>query len=193
MPTKISYTKNSGFVLLLTLVVVSVILAVGLSMLQITLKQLTISNLARESEIALHAASTGLECMQYHRSQPHTRLVLLNDDDYPAVTTAPPLVCADTTAIWSTTNHGTNGNKIIWNYQYRYNVGSDKCVETSIYLVDTRPATNALTDYVVDEGLSTISCDEKSVCTTIFSRGFNRSCSGIDSKFTVQRELTLEY
>ena len=196
MPTKhhkhLQHTQN-GFVLLLTLVVVSIILAIGLSMLNITMKQLTLSNLARESEIALHAASSGIECMQFHRVDPRTRQILLNEDSDPD-TTEPLLSCAGTTPINSSTNHDLNltTNGLLYNYLYDYDVDGDKCVETSMYLIDLRNETSDVTR-TVNEGLDEISCDGGSVCTTIFSRGFNRACADIDGPFTVQRELTIEF
>ncbi len=52
---------SAGFALLLTMIVVAVTLAVGLSLLNITLKQFTLSSTSRDSEIAFHAADSGLE------------------------------------------------------------------------------------------------------------------------------------
>lgn len=186
--------QTDGFVLLLTLVIVSIVLAIGLSLLHITLKQLTLSNLARESEIALHAANTGIECIQYHRSIPYTRQLLLNEDNQPDDTSAPLLECADNNPILSATNHDFDlaNDELIYNYQYTHNVDSDKCVETSLYLLDASEGSNDVTHQAL-EGLDTIECEAGSICTVIFSRGFNRSCEDTDGLFTVQRELTIQY
>ncbi|MEZ4200298.1 MAG: hypothetical protein R3B69_01690 [Candidatus Paceibacterota bacterium] len=194
MKTKQFHTTENGFVLLLTLVVVSIILAIGLSMLHITLKQLTLSNLARESEIALHAAVTGLECMQYHRNTPVTRQKLLNEDSDPD-TAAPELYCADVLpAAAPNTDHDLDigSGELFYNYQYTYNVDTDKCVEVSLHLLDLRTADDDATR-TIEEGLTELSCDAGSMCTTIFSRGFNRGCDNIEDLFTVQRELTIQY
>lgn len=196
MKTRLSYnqTPESGFVLLLTLVIVSIILAIGLSMLHITLKQLTLSNLARESEIALHAASTGIECMQFHRSQPVTRQLLLNEDSDTGDTSAPVLVCADEVALTSGTSHDIDigSGELLYGYQYRYTVDTDKCVDTSIYLMDLDDATSNV-NWTLSENLDTISCDAGNLCTTIFSRGYNHSCDNLDNIFTVERELTIQF
>lgn len=194
MPIKPKQKNSEGFVLLLTLVVVSIVLAIGLSMLQITMKQLTLSNIARESEIAFHAASTGIECMQYYRGLPSTREVLLNEDEDTSDASPPILPCGDLVALTSEANHDIDvGNdEYIYNYQYRYQLPSGQCLETSMYLVDGRDASSDITT-TVSEGLEEISCETGSVCTTIFSRGYNRGCGDIGSIFTVQRELTIEY
>lgn len=194
MPIKPKQQNSEGFVLLLTLVVISVVLAVGLSMLQITMKQLTLSNIARESEIALHAASTGIECMQYYRGLPATREVLLNDDEDQSDASPPVLACGDVVALTSEANHDIdlNNDEYVYNYQYRYQLPSGLCLETSMYLVDGRAANSDITT-TVSEGLEEITCETGSVCTTIFSRGYNRGCSDLGSIYTVQRELTIEY
>ena len=132
--------------------------------------------------------------MQYHRADPRTREILLNDDE-DSSTDAPNLVCANTTSYSPPgTNHDeditTNG--LLYNYTYDYEIDGDKCVQTSMYLIDLEDETEDVTR-TVDEGLEDISCDGGSVCTTIFSRGYNRPCAGIDSIFTVQRELTIQY
>ena len=54
--------KNKGFTLLLSLLVVSVILSVGLGVSNIMIKELKLSGLGRESQVAFYAADTGVEC-----------------------------------------------------------------------------------------------------------------------------------
>lgn len=54
-----------GFTLLIAILVVGVVLAVGLSILTITLKEYLLSGMERESVIALNAADAGMECALY--------------------------------------------------------------------------------------------------------------------------------
>ena len=53
------YKENSqsGFALLMTLVVVSVIISIGVSVLDLSVKQVRLSTNAKESEAAFHAAN----------------------------------------------------------------------------------------------------------------------------------------
>ncbi|MDQ5912570.1 MAG: hypothetical protein QG568_785 [Patescibacteria group bacterium] len=60
--------KAKGFTLFLALIVSSLVLAIGVSMGTIILKQLIFSNSGRESQLAFYAADSGAECAVYwHR------------------------------------------------------------------------------------------------------------------------------
>lgn len=63
--TKNYKNKQGGFTLLFAVLVSTLILAVGASMITIALKQLTLSSAGRESQFAFYAANTGLECALY--------------------------------------------------------------------------------------------------------------------------------
>lgn len=184
---------DRGFALLITLVVISVVLSIGLSLLQITVKQISLSSIARESEVALYAANAAVECMQYHRAQPSTRADLLNEGSgaWP-----PVLQCADTNPLdheETTIVNGTSG-VFLYKYWYQYDLSSNNsCFEGSIYMADMRGADEDIEQDITGEGLAAISCNAGEVCTTIFARGYNRPCSQLESLFTVQRELTIEY
>ncbi len=57
--------KKTGFTLLLSMMLASVALIVGLGVFFIILKEIQISGLGRESQIAFHAADSGIECALY--------------------------------------------------------------------------------------------------------------------------------
>ncbi len=54
--------KKGGFVLLLTMLIVSVILSISLSILSVTIKEVQLANFLRQSEKAFIAANRALEC-----------------------------------------------------------------------------------------------------------------------------------
>ena len=58
-------THKRGFALFVAVVTASIVLAMGLSILQITLKDFTLSSVVRESELAFAAADAGMECALY--------------------------------------------------------------------------------------------------------------------------------
>ncbi len=58
-------SKKQGFALLMALIVVSVVISIGLSVLDLTLKQVRLSTNSKDSEIVFHAANAGLECARY--------------------------------------------------------------------------------------------------------------------------------
>lgn len=191
---------NQGFALLITLVVVSIILAIGLSLLFVTTKQYLLAVTATQSELAFQAAQVGLECMRWHRAQPATLNKLLRDD---LVSWPPSLNCAGVTP---NTPPGIDADTIytndtlrqyLYKYEYFYTVGGNQCINTSIYVSNLRSSTTTGFTRPIpsseDEGLSEITCAAGSVCTTIFSRGYNRPCNQLNSIFTIQREITIDY
>lgn len=189
------YNKKGedGFALLITLVVVSVVLAIGLSLLFVTTKQYVLAVTASESEKAFQAANVGLECMRWHRAQPTTLAILLREGgNWP-----PSLNCAGKTpnsppGVQASTLYSQN-NQFFYNYKYAYTTSLGQCIETSMYIADVRTATADFTRNISGEGLSSINCTAGTFCTTIFSRGYNRPCDQLDSILTIQREITIEY
>lgn len=57
--------KNTGFAILYAVLVSSILLAIGLAIFNITIKELLFSSLGRESQFAFYAADTGAECALY--------------------------------------------------------------------------------------------------------------------------------
>lgn len=191
-------TKDSGgFALLITLVVVSVVLAIGLSLLFVTTRQYILSVTASESEKAFQAAQIGLECLRYHRAQPATADKFLRDNP----TATLPLTCAGVTShlVDSTGDPIIDeDNHWLYRYFYSFNLEDDKCTEPSIYVADLRQYSGSEEEVLLDisnynEGLDTIRCTPGTVCTAIFSRGYNRPCGQFNSIYSVQREVTVEF
>lgn len=186
-----SRTEN-GFALLITLVVVSIVLAIGLSLLFVTTKQYLLAITANESEKAFQASQIGIECLRYHRNAPATLAKFLAGDSNT------PLNCAG--VVSNVINSGgqpvlvlSGGNYWLYNYRYSYTI-DNQCAEPSIYIADFRQYSGAdLELSITGEGLETIECAAGTICTAIFSRGYNRPCGQLDSIYTIQREITIEY
>lgn len=62
MPQK---SREKGFVLLLTMIIISVIMSISLSIFTITIKEIVLSTFLRESEKAFTAADRALECVLF--------------------------------------------------------------------------------------------------------------------------------
>jgi hypothetical protein len=54
--------NNKAFVLLFTLLISSILLATGLGISRLVVRQITLASLGRESQVALFAADSGIEC-----------------------------------------------------------------------------------------------------------------------------------
>ena len=59
------YPKDKGFTLLFAVLVSSLILAIGLSVANLTIREIQLSGTGRESQFAFYAADTGSECALY--------------------------------------------------------------------------------------------------------------------------------
>jgi len=84
--------NNQGFAMLFTVLIISIILAIGLGISDITYKQTILSNLAQNSQYAFYQADSGVECGMYYD---------LTLGDFPRGTTAdqaiPTLTCGNNT------------------------------------------------------------------------------------------------
>lgn len=58
-------THNRGFTLIIAVLISSIVLSIGLSMFNISIKQSILSSTARESQAAFFAADSGIECASY--------------------------------------------------------------------------------------------------------------------------------
>src|ERR1700733_8237439 len=59
------YPQDKGFTLLFAVLVSSLILAIGLSVANLTIKEIQLSGTGRASQFAFYAADTGSECALY--------------------------------------------------------------------------------------------------------------------------------
>lgn len=186
-----SHTPHKGFALLLTLIISSVVLAIGLSILEISVNQINLSSTARESEIAFQAAHAGVDCVWYWRKERPT--------SYTAETGTPAGfscfgVPADADAPINL-SESTDGHARRFSYEFEW--GSPlRCTQVDMYVlnadgVDDVPITFTSTA-VGTNGVKT--CAAGTVCTVLVSSGYNRACSNLTTSiFTVQRELTVEF
>ncbi len=62
----IQQKKQKGFTLLVAVITVSIILAIGMSLLSVTLKGFLFSATSRESEIAFYASDAATECAMHY-------------------------------------------------------------------------------------------------------------------------------
>lgn len=182
---KTQTTQNeSGFALIMALVISSVVLSIGLSMLSITIKQIDLSSSARESEVAFQVASAALDCALMTR---------INEEA--AVVASPPLPditfdCGDITQ--SVSPSGNNIRKYILAEDWTSPSGQQRYMKIEMIVVN---AMNEDRSYNPPGRNFSRTCADGNYCTYIFAQGYNRSESEVTSgaSFTVQRELTAEF
>ena len=200
--------QETGFALLMTLIVVGVVLSVGLSMLDLALKQVRLSSNAKDSEIAFHATNAGLECAQYWRLiekenmeiganispqcfgvNPYSGSYKLNE---PEPTVQP---------ITGVTDVDLDADLYTYSFQWG-GTGAERCTKINtlvasssvsnpgnliIEMADMRsmfPGYPATTDF---------ECDPGSQCTVISVKGYNKPCGSIGGYGVVEREILLQF
>ena len=183
------YHSQTGFALLITLVVVSIVLAIGLSLMQITLKQLQLTVNARESEVAFYAANAGIECAQAMR---------LGFDPFDENTGIPAnlwLGCVGS-GVPVPSVRSNNNRTHLYQHNFTWNMSipgvglAPLCSQVKIFILDARDATYMHT--FTNLGLENKTCEEGTICTVMFSTGYNKACNNLGGLQTVQRELTIE-
>jgi len=90
------YHKTGGYALLLSVVVSGLILAIGLGLLSIIEKALTLSSAGRESQIAFYAADAGSECALFWDRKHEGRLSSVFATSTSSVPPVSGIFCAGT-------------------------------------------------------------------------------------------------
>jgi hypothetical protein len=71
--------KNRGFVILYAVIITTIVLIVGVSLMNIITKQLVLSSISRNSKIAYYAALSGRECAEFWKT---VQMVNFNSPTY---------------------------------------------------------------------------------------------------------------
>lgn len=161
---KIKTSKQGGFTLLLSLLVISIILSVGFGVFDIMTKELKLSGIGRESQISFYAADAGIECA-YFWDIKHP------DENESYFLKNGKISCADFTDI----NIGVTNTGNEYNSSFQFDMGdsgskNQKCAKVK-----------------VTKTMETIDSD-KITKTTIESRGYNYPCDS-KSSHKVERAI----
>ncbi|MCA9359671.1 hypothetical protein KC850_01385 [Candidatus Kaiserbacteria bacterium] len=204
---KTTDNPENGFALLITLIVVGVVLSVGMTILDLSIKQVKLSTNARESEVSFHAANAGAECARYwrrYKSDPDKA-----DDMVRGIDISP--TCFG--EVPETSNPITKTNIIpddpssgeVFQYQYEFEWGgSTRCTEINTIVASSTLGAGGITisnmrSYVPGFPttptipLGEATCDEGSQCTILAVSGYNRPCSSKSGYGSVQREVLLQF
>lgn len=190
--------QNSGFALLLAMIVSSVVLSIGLSILSISVNQINLSATARESEFAFQASHAGIDCVWYWRNTDESTFIAKGS-------AAPSINCfgitqtsKSVTGRTPSNGVGTTNGHFINSYNYSFSWGTPlRCTETTMYIMNAGDAElqynfSNINPGVGTDGLKT--CSQGDICTVLISDGYNRSCDDKNSSiYSVQRELTVEF
>lgn len=184
--------QQKGFALLMALVVVSVVVSIGLSVLDLSLKQLRLSTNSKDSETAFHATNAGLECARYWRT--------IESVDMEAGVSISPSCFGVSLGTVSATPVSVSGagSASVYNMQTTWGLtGSQRCsdMRTLVIVSDPTATTTVASMQTLVPGYpygATKECEPGARCTVISVRGYSRECGSITVSGTVQREVLLE-
>lgn len=187
-----SSRKQSGFTLLITLLLTSVLLGVSGSLLSVVLRQYLLSGISENSEMAFQAANAGIECILYHdhKNDLTTGISIFDVDGTSPFT--PRVAVAGLSCMGDTSNDVSGSGDITSGeeQEFQFDWGTPSlCTEVSIYKFSSDVAATNMAGI----GVARV-CPADSVCTVIKSRGYNTSCANITTMpRTVERELVQVY
>lgn len=177
------HTKSPtrGFTLLIAVITASIVLTMGMSILNITLKEFLLSGAIRDSEMAFYAADAGIECVMYYDQSTAGGKFAIGA---PEPQTLPALTCGGQSFTISYPS-GNDANSTI---------GSGEQIQLEATLGGGGNP-NICTRAVITK-TSGGTCPAGAVCTEIVSSGYNRSCAtvsaGTDPRI-VERRLRTRY
>jgi Tfp pilus assembly protein PilX len=187
--------NQGGFALLMSLVVVTVVISVGVSVLDLSTKQIRLSTNAKDSEVAFHAANAGMECARYIRRTRASDMELGN---------AISPTCFGVSASPNTQTEitsGVSGNGKVFKYDYSFSWSSDtRCSQITTLIASSTPlgtglliSTSSMANLIPGYPSVAKTCAAGERCAVISSRGYNKPCNAISNYGTVEREVLLQF
>jgi hypothetical protein len=193
-------TSQAGFALLITLVVVSVIVSIGLSVLDLSIKQIRLSTNSKDSEASFHAAYAGVECARYWRRVESFDMENGNSISMSCFGVGPSTVSAQ--AVTSGVSGSGEVHKYDTGLTFTWGSGFDtRCTKmTMVVASSTAPGagvtiTNAAIKTHIPGYPETTNkvCAAGERCTIMSVRGYNGACSADFGFGTLEREVLLQF
>lgn len=190
--TQLKNDSRSGFALLLTLIIVTVLITIGLSVLDLSIRQVRLSTDSRDSEVAFHAANAGLECALYWRR--------FEADDMESGQAVNPTcfgVSPDNNDVREIISGVSNGDAYVYDLQFTWG-NPTRCTDITV-LVGTSPLSGS--DLLIEDvddiipgypGDPDKECEAGTQCTVLSVEGYNKACGNISEYGTIQREVLLQ-
>jgi hypothetical protein len=190
-------SKHRGLSLLITLVIMSVLLGISTSLLNVTLKQYLLSGIARDSEMAFQAAAAGIECAVFNDTQTNAGNGSFDVEPDGDPVSEPTISCFNVSDEHPVDSAIISGEEQL----FRFTWGDPQvCTEISVFkysLYNSAPGSLDMTAALQTTG--SILCPESQLgnvpieCTVIQSRGYNVPCANLRTTRTVERELIQRY
>lgn len=195
------HQSKRGIALLITLLTVSVLLGVTASLLNTSVRQYQLSNIAKDSEVAFQAASAGMECIYWHDHDGYPVSKFGVNGDGSSRAKIPTLDCMGETD--SDGDSGPDSGDGVESgeeqrFQFSWGAsGHEVCSEISIY----KFYDDGTDGDTVGDDMSSVTnlpspdeCVEGLECTVMRARGYNAPCASLGSgNRVIEREIVQHY
>lgn len=179
--SKINNFNKKGFVLLYALLVSSVILGVGASLVNIVTKQVILSTVGRDSQFAYYAADAGAKCAAFWNSSPVNVFGLISEDQNGDPYIIPP----------------DFGDGLFGGEEAVFCRGSYQNVSNDLSSNDTIMVSNFQVDFVSGSqrtcALVEVSKDANTGSVRIISNGYNTACDDTANDRRIERTVVTEF
>jgi Tfp pilus assembly protein PilX len=191
---------QGGFALLMTLMVVSVVIAITIAIIELSVQQLKLATDARDSEVAFHAANAGMECAQYVRRNASSSFALGTSPITFNCFGASDVV----TKLSSTGLDGVDSTRgAVYRYQLtkQWSSGTKTvCSEIDMVVMSANGTTGTLLTVTnLDDEMpgfpinTNKTCQTNGLCTIASVTGYNSTCTGRFAPGVLKRNLLLEF
>ncbi len=193
--------KQSGFALLISILVIGVIVAVTLAIVELSLKQLELSVDSRDSEVAFHAANAGMECAQRARRISSSTIEAGNDFTVECFETSAVAGSRDDVHIRSGASNGEVHRHVAL---LDWDSGTEaRCSEINMIsiMADTGAIVigsnsdnaDSLQRLIPNYPAHSKSCAAGARCTIASVSGYSSTCAQRNGVGTLKREILLEF
>jgi len=174
--------------MLFAVLVSSVLISIGISIFNITVKELTLSSSGRESQFAFYAADTGMECALYwdfKANTPSTMFAYSTSTESEGQWRKDIVSADDPTCVASTPGY------LAGQFNAPVISGNTATTDFQLEIPNTNAGVNApyCTKVTVKKDQGAMLGQQ----TIIESRGYNSGCSDLTNQNTIERALRVIY
>jgi Tfp pilus assembly protein PilX len=181
-------SSESGFALLITLLLLGVLIAVTLSIVELSIRQVRLTVDGRQAELAFQAASAGVECAQ--RISRTASTTITNGGTV-------PFNCYQTTRNVGSGIAGLSSTDNTRLRRYRFNVDwNNRCTEIDLIVIATLEddiTFNNIRNIIASFPSNSLVCFAGSTCHIVAASGYSSSCANRNNQGVLKRELLLEF
>jgi len=188
--------SETGFALLITLLMLAVVIAVTLSLVQLSLKQLKLAVDGRDAEIAFQAASAGVECLRRVSIMASSTIqvggLITGQSCFGASFPVPThLLLNPSVSQYSGLAKANNG--ISWGP-----TGARRCTEFELIVINAEVDSITLPEDTIKGIIANYTggdlvCESGGVCHILAVGGYNAACDQISNPGVLKREFLLQF